>query len=131
MISNSSMPSSAEWVGRRFPWPVRWTLSISPFFFNDTATTEIYTLSHTTLFRSEVSGHVRLVARHEIIENFRARGGAHAFGREHVLDAERDPLQRPPLALGEALVGFRRHRPRLLRRWQHVGVQALGFLHRG
>src|SRR5256885_13494111 len=26
------------------------------FFFNDTATTEIYTLSHTTLFRSAVAG---------------------------------------------------------------------------
>src|SRR5215472_6252297 len=31
------------------------------FFFNDTATTEIYTLSHTTLFRSQEPGIVRIV----------------------------------------------------------------------
>src|SRR5687767_16031198 len=32
------------------------TRPFPPFFFNDTATTEIYTLSHTTLFRSAGMG---------------------------------------------------------------------------
>src|SRR5437588_12330105 len=36
------------------------------FFFNDTATTEIYTLSYTTLFRSVEGGALRLLGEPEL-----------------------------------------------------------------
>src|SRR2546430_16676557 len=40
------------------------------FFFNDTATTEIYTLSYTTLFRSRLAAHAAhdVVADGEVLE---------------------------------------------------------------
>src|SRR3989304_3636618 len=39
--------------------PVPGPTSLSPFFFNDTATTEIYTFPYTTLFRSHLLRVVR------------------------------------------------------------------------
>src|SRR3712207_8132595 len=48
------------------------TRAISCFFFNDTATTEIYTLSLPTLFRSRIAAeqatHAREIARHRALE---------------------------------------------------------------
>src|SRR5690349_22864186 len=50
------------------------------FFFNDTATTEIYTLSYTTLFRSEPARIEREAARggdvEELLERVDVGGGA-------------------------------------------------------
>ena len=49
-------------VGQKLP---AWAqTAVDDFFFNDTATTEIYTLSHTTLFRSVPAGDI-LVAMDE------------------------------------------------------------------
>src|SRR2546426_1945399 len=43
------------------------------FFFNDTATTEIYTLSYTTLFRSPCSTSRRQAGRRHVFSRLRRR----------------------------------------------------------
>src|SRR6266480_5296398 len=46
------------------------------FFFNDTATTEIYTFPYTTLFRSRLPGRGLLLRLHEDVrDRSRRRGG--------------------------------------------------------
>ncbi len=58
-----------------------------------------------------------------MVEDARTRGGAHALGREHVLDAERDAGERAALAFRELCVGRFGHRARPLRRLQHDGIE--------
>src|SRR2546422_7514626 len=66
-------------------------LSLS-FFFNDTATTEIYTLSLTTLFRSRVGelDHEDVLRRSGIVraEVIRERGGKLVRSEEHTSELQ-------------------------------------------
>src|SRR6185437_7138225 len=57
----------------------------------------------------ELRGHGGFVRRYEIAKDFRARGGAHAFGREQILDAERNAAERSALAFRDPGVGRLRH----------------------
>ena len=82
--------------------------------------------------RQSLRGDGRLVGRHEIVEDVRARGGAHALGAEHVLDAERDAFERAAPRLSRCA----RRRPcaiarAALRRLQHIGVERARLLDRG
>ena len=79
----------------------------------------------------ELRGHGRLVGRHEIVEDVRARRGAHTFGAEHVLDRERNAFQRAGFACRDARVGGLGHRAGALRRLQHIGVERARLLDRG
>src|SRR5690606_35114756 len=64
----------------------------------------------------EVPGDGRFVFRLEAVEDVTTGLGVHPFGREQVLDAERNALERAALAGAEALVGGLSHRDRLFRR---------------
>ena len=66
---------------------------------------------------------VEFVSRHEIAEDVRAGGGAHALGGEQILDAERNAFERAALALRDLGVRLARHGARLLRRLQHKGIE--------
>ena len=79
----------------------------------------------------QICGDGRFVARLEAVENVAARLGVGALGREKVLDAERNALQRAALALRQTRVGRGRHLPCLVRRDGDIGVErAIGGLDR-
>ena len=78
---------------------------------------------HHSTVAPELRGHGGFVRRHEIAEDFRAGGGAHAFGREQILDAERNAAERTALALRNAGIGRARHGAGLIRRFQHKGIE--------
>src|SRR5262249_11970838 len=65
-----------------------------------------------------------------IAKDLRAGGGAHALRREQILDAERNAVERAALAPRLTRVGLTCHRPRLIRRLQHIGVEETRALHR-
>src|SRR2546422_8226390 len=72
------------------------------FFFNDTATTEIYTLSYTTLFRSAVGGRTP-----------RGRSGApHPRCERRSVRRDLQDARRASGFAGGRRSGRRRHRPR-------------------
>jgi hypothetical protein len=68
--------------------------------------------------------------RHEVFQDVAARGGAHTFGAEQILNAERQALQRPRFAGRDALLALRRHGERLLGRLEHIGIEQAPLLDR-
>ena len=72
----------------------------------------------------------RFVRRHEAFQDPRARGRPDAAGAEQILDRERDALERPGLAAGQAPVGLGRHLERPLRGLGDERVQAARGLDR-
>src|SRR2546426_5765909 len=89
------------------------------FFFNDTATTEIYTLSYTTLFRSRhdpARGIPRLARRQRCVGEpalaRRGRGG----GQPRARDRKSTRLNSSHLVISYAVFCLKKKHPRL--RWQ-------------
>ncbi len=70
----------------------------------------------------EVGADGRFIGGREAVEDLRAGGGADALGAEEILVAERQAFERARLALGDACVGGLCLRERMVRRYQHVGV---------
>ncbi len=66
---------------------------------------------------------VELVGRRELVEDLRARGGAHALGAEQILDAERNAFERTALTFREPRIGGARHVARVIRRLLHEGIE--------
>src|SRR4029453_7023241 len=79
----------------------------------------------------EIGADGRLVARQKIVEDARARRGAHVLGGEHVLDAEREALERARVARFKARIGRRRHGACPLRSLQHIGIERACLLYGG
>src|SRR6202048_3632048 len=71
----------------------------------------------------ELRGYGGFVSRHEIAENFRARGGTHVFCCEQILDPERNASERTALALRDFRIGLARRGAGLIRRFHHKGIQ--------
>ena len=77
----------------------------------------------------EVGADGRFIGRQKIVEDARARRGAHILGREHVLDAERKAFERTRVTGPKTSIRRRRHRARMLRRLQHKSVELSRLLH--
>ena len=76
----------------------------------------------------ELRGDGELVSRHEIAEDFRARGGAHALGANRSLMPSGMPASGPPSPFAILASGLARHGARLIRRLHHEGIErARGF----
>jgi hypothetical protein len=71
----------------------------------------------------EVGRDGRLVLGLEAVEDVARRLGVDALGREQILDAERNALERALLSQGAALVAGIGHLARLVGRHRHVGVE--------
>ena len=71
----------------------------------------------------EILRHRRFIRRHEILEDPASRCGAHAFGAEQILDAERHAFKWARFAGRESPVGRCGHFVGLLRRFGNECVQ--------
>src|SRR3712207_8955787 len=79
------------------------------FFFNDTATTEIYTLSHTTLFRSREQGEDQPRGAHPVP----GRGGLHLPDRGAHRGGHRDQERQALAGQPQGAAGLDRKSTRL------------------
>ena len=78
----------------------------------------------------ELRDHGRFIGRHEILENSRARGRAHALGAEHVLHRDRNAFERPRLAAREARIRIRAIARACSGVSMHESVQRARLFHR-
>jgi hypothetical protein len=79
----------------------------------------------------QIGGDGRFVGGNEVFQDVRARRGAHTGGAEQILDAERQPFERPALAFGQSRIRGSRHVAGAIRRFQHKGVKRTRLLDGG
>ena len=72
----------------------------------------------------EIGRHSRFVTRLETVEDVAAGLGVNAFGREQILDAERNAFERPAFAPRELCIRGLGHVARLVMRHGDIGVEA-------